>query len=147
MLKGINSSGAFKMTISDPYAIKWAVTQRLINDFKKHGNIVVAFDFDNTIYDCHQKGFRFDGMVDLLLECQREGLLMFCWTGNCDHSLVSRHCLSLGLESFNINCSPVELKEWDSPKPFYSILLDDRAGLQSSMASLKDFLIYKKSLA
>ena len=44
-------------------------TQRLINEYKKYGKLIVAYDFDNTVYDFHSKGYKFNKIIDLIREC------------------------------------------------------------------------------
>ena len=46
------------------------ITERLIEEWKKYGEIVIAFDFDNTVYDYHKKGHSYNQVINLLRECK-----------------------------------------------------------------------------
>ena len=109
---------------------------RLLNDYHKHRNLIVAFDFDNTIYDYHQKGGSFDDVVGLLRECSEVGFTMVLFTANESVDKLSfckQYCTQKGIRIDYINESPV----MNTKKPYYNILLDDRAGLQEAYETLK----------
>ena len=46
-----------------------ACLERLKNEYDKYGKLIVAFDFDNTIYDFHKNGGDYSEVIDLLKEC------------------------------------------------------------------------------
>lgn len=113
--------------------------KRLIDDYKKHKNIIVAFDFDNTIYDYHHKGYRFDSVIELLRKCSDIGFTMVLFTANEDESklkLCKQYCSANGIRIDYINESPI----MNTRKPYYNILLDDRAGLAESYYILSTVL-------
>ena len=39
---------------------------RLLSEYAKYGSIVVAFDFDNTVYDFHKQGLDCSEIIGLL---------------------------------------------------------------------------------
>ena len=39
----------------DPYLDNNLCVDRLVENWKQHGKIIIAFDFDNTIYDYYGK--------------------------------------------------------------------------------------------
>lgn len=112
---------------------------RLIDDYKKHKNIIVAFDFDNTIYDYHHKGYCFDSVIELLRKCSDIGFTMVLFTANENESKLKfckQYCSANGIRIDFINESPI----MNTRKPYYNILLDDRAGLAESYYILSTFL-------
>ena len=109
---------------------------RLLNDFHKHRNLIVAFDFDNTIYDYHKKGLKFQDVISLLNECSELGFTMILFTANEDKEKLEfckKYCADWGIRIDYINESPI----MNTRKPYYNILLDDRAGLESAYKILK----------
>lgn len=133
----------------DPYLDEHITYNRLIEEYRRHGNLVVAFDFDNTIYDCHKKGDTYPIVLNLLQKCYDLGLTLVCYTGNDDIELVRYTCYNNGIKEVHyINESPI--KEPSRPhKPYFSILLDDRCGLRSAVCDLSkvvDTLQYIKGV-
>lgn len=120
---------------------------RLKREYQEHGKLIIGLDFDNTIYDYYEEGLDLEPVIELLRKCKDLGFIM------CLHSLVPQnadmtaydkreYCEKLGIKVDFINSSPV-LTDQDSfvpNKPFYSILLDDRAGLSASYNILKTTL-------
>ena len=43
----------------DPYITRYPCSMRLEEEYKEHGSLFVAFDYDNTVFDYHGKGFTF----------------------------------------------------------------------------------------
>lgn len=110
---------------------------RLVKDFKAHNNLIVAFDFDNTIFDYHNNGGDYSEVISLLKECSDLGFTMILFTSNDSPTKLEwmvEYCLHYGIRVDYINESPV----MDTLKPYYNILLDDRAGLESAYNSLED---------
>lgn len=105
---------------------------RLMDEYKEHGNLLIALDFDNTIYDYHSSGMDLDSIVSLVSEAHLAGLEIFIFTANEDHGFVKAYVKRvLGIDNIQVNTNSME-GLFDSRKPFYSILLDDRAGLHAS---------------
>lgn len=118
--------------------------KRLANDYDKHKNLIVAFDFDNTIYDYHNEGGDYSEVIDLLRECSDLGLTMVLFTANEGEdklNLCEAFCKDRGIRVDYINESPVMATR----KPYYNILLDDRAGLEEAYITLKSVVGYIKS--
>ena len=112
-------------------------TIRLLNDYYKYGDLIVAFDFDNTIfnYNCAADRTFFD-VTHLLQECSALGFTMVLFTANEDEDKLNfcrTYCRSNEIRIDYVNESPV----MNTRKPYYSILLDDRAGLEEAYGILK----------
>ena len=128
-------------TKADPYMNFHNVVQRLKDEYEKHNNLVIAFDFDNTIYDFHRKGYEFPEVIDLLYRASKLNLTLVCYTGNEDEVLVRSVCEKNGIRVDYLNESPI--KSVSKPhKPYFNILLDDRAGLASAVEALS-IVLYK----
>ena len=53
----------------DPYMNNDLCVERLVDNWKQHGRIIIAFDFDNTVYDYYEKNYTYTKVIDLLKEC------------------------------------------------------------------------------
>lgn len=115
--------------------------QRLIEDYKKHGNLIVAFDFDNTIYDYHHKGYDMSEVIDLLARCSAIGFTMVLFTAQEIESEINwrvLYCNDRKIKVDYVNESPI----MKTVKPYYNILLDDRSGLAEAFEQLKEVVEY-----
>lgn len=127
-----------------------ACLERLKNEYDKYGKLIVAFDFDNTIYDFHKNGGDYSEVIDLLKECIKLEFDLILFTVDEDTDkvtekirwLVSNDLWSYKSSHFFVNTSPVFNR---SRKPYYNILLDDRAGLEESYNILKQVVDYANS--
>ena len=109
--------------------------QRLKNDYLLHGSLFVAFDYDNTVFDYHKQGIHYDKIVDLLKTCKSLGFTLILFTGNEGRALeyIKRDLKERNIPYDLINENPI----MNTRKPYYNILLDDRAGLRESYNMLK----------
>jgi hypothetical protein len=112
---------------------------RLFREYKKHKQLIIAVDFDDTVYDYHSQGTNHQMTLELLKECSDLGFHMVIWTA----SVPTRY--EMMLEFFkmhkiniaSINKNPIDLPFGNNGKMYYNILLDDRAGLYSAYLTLK----------
>lgn len=120
-------------------------TGRLHDEYDKYGKLIIGFDFDNTIFDYHNCGGDFRSIILLLQECKTLGFTLYLFTADSDPEKLkwkTDFCKHYGIEPEYINESPV-LKE--NKKPYFNILLDDRAGLESAYCILKTVVLYASS--
>lgn len=121
-------------------------TSRLLSDYEKHKNLIIAFDFDNTIYNYHNyEEASFENVKSLLKECSDLGFTMILYTCNEDIEKLNyckEFCKSSGIRIDYINESPI----MNTRKPYYNILLDDRAGLQEAYCILYNVVKTIKNL-
>ena len=123
------------MIITDPYTNEFRAADRLFKEWCLHGAIIIGVDFDDTIYDCHSNGFEFPYTVTTLKRAQQLGAKLCVWTANADKELVERTWNELGLAYDYYNESPVKIHD-NQVKPYFNLLLDDRAGLESALTVL-----------
>lgn len=117
---------------------------RLLNEYKEHGKLYVAFDFDNTIFDYHNTGGDFSGVISLLKECSKLGFVLILFTSNEGKRLdwMIEYCKHFGIAVDYINENPEIM---NTRKPYYNILLDDRAGLECAFNQLSNVISLIKS--
>lgn len=117
---------------TDPYFSTQLGIDRLLEQYSIHKSLIVAFDFDDTIFDYHKKGYTYPRVVELLKECQDLGFtLIMLTTTESDQHLVEnvKYCEGLGLHITYVNTGPVMPK---AVKPFFNVYLDDKAGLSQA---------------
>lgn len=112
---------------------------RLKSEYEKYSSLVVAFDFDNTVYDYHKKGLLFDDVIALLRELKALNCCLIVFTANEDEDFVKTYCNENNIPFDLINENP-SFNKSTSRKIYYNILLDDRAGLRESYDLLKRLL-------
>lgn len=120
----------------DPFLAPKANFERLYAEYKKYGAIVVGFDFDDTVHDFHQRGSSFPLVIKLLRDLKRQGNTLVCWTAHPNHEYVMKYLKEHDIPYDGLNHDGLKLP-WASRKPFFSALLDDRAGLYSAYYDLK----------
>lgn len=120
-------------------------TNRLASEWIKNGKIIIGCDLDDTIIpyneeikdDCKK-------MVDLILDCQKEGIIFLINTARSKEQLENskQQVEELGIVVHGIN----EMHpEWDKPfgmngKIYANIFLDDRGGFWDSYDTLSNAL-------
>lgn len=112
----------------DEFLEKGKSYTRLYDEFKKYGSLSIGYDFDGTIHDYHKTGATYEDVRQLLRDLKELGCKTYCWTAYKDLSFVEQFCKDNDIPCDGINCEAIVLP-WESRKPFFSALLDDRAGL------------------
>jgi hypothetical protein len=128
ILDVVNSS------VHDRYMNLHECVNRLVNDYKKHGNLYIAFDFDCTVFDYHNVGDTFPKMEKLLCFLKENKFKLLLFTGNEGSRLeeIIKYCKDRGYEPDYVNENPI----MKTTKPYYNILLDDRAGLREAYETI-----------
>lgn len=119
----------------------------LIKAYKEHGNIIVGVDYDNTLVpygpDINNKELqeRCEQVIQVIKDL-KEHIILCLYTldePNVVKLKVENMC-SIGIEPDYVNESPI--KFWgDCIKPYFNILLDDKAGLNEALQVLTEFKI------
>lgn len=132
----------------DPYLDDKVAIERLHNEWKKYGKIFVAVDFDDTIYDFHKKGYKYDAVIDLVKACQKQGCYTIIFTGSEleKYPFIRQYCNDIGLHIDKINENAIPMNIGNNGKIYYNILLDDRSGLSASFNILRSVLELMKGL-
>jgi len=120
----------------DEYLQTGASLRRLIDEYKKYGSLCIGYDFDGTVYDYHQTGAKYNQVIDLLQDLKAMNCKLICWTAQKDLEFVEKFLTENEIPYDGINTDGINLG-WDSRKPFFSALLDDRAGLKQVYKELR----------
>lgn len=124
-----------------PFATTGAI-DRLKEELETYGKPVVGFDFDNTIFGYHNNGRNYNDIIEILQKCKRLGFTLCLFTSESNEEKLKRkvtYCKYFGIEPDYVNDSPLFP---GTKKPFFSILLDDRAGLKSAYCTLANVINY-----
>lgn len=115
---------------------------RLIEQYKKHGKIVIAYDIDDTVRPCYCDDCT---EIQTLLKMAKDIIdpYFIVYTSNPDIEEVERYLneCHIPYHAINKNAPFVPFKDG---KIFYNILLDDKAGLAQAASNLKDLLYMVK---
>lgn len=128
--------------MTDPFTKNYNCVQRLLKEYQKHPKLIVAVDFDDTVYDFHNKGNSHEEVWDVLRRCDKLGFYIVCFTASLPvrFSSIEKHFESKGVKLSSINKNPIPLPFGNHGKIYYNILLDDRAGLGSALETLQTAL-------
>ena len=126
-------------TIYDPYFSTGRCIERMMGWYHKHGNLIVAFDYDDTVYDFWKKDFAYPDVISLLQECSDLGFTMILFTGHTDkdYETLKKDLADQGIRVDAINESTVK-DEMFKKKVYCNILLDDKAGLGQAYDILRE---------
>ena len=125
-------------TLEHPWFNFQNQVSRLIDTWKEHHNLVIGYDFDGTIFDTNKKGGDFGRVIELLKECSTLGFTMCLWTAEPDDKVLDwkvMYAKEIGINVDYINKSPLMS---GTIKPYFNILLDDRAGLPYTFGLLNE---------
>ena len=116
---------------------------RLVNEWKEHGKILCAVDFDDTISPWRlQDQETCDTIIEILKQVKQTGAYLIVFTAcNADrYPEIISYCESKGLKIDEINKNPISLPYGNNGKVYANIFLDDRAGLNESILTLQTAL-------
>lgn len=111
--------------------------RRLKEEYFKHGSLVIGYDFDGTINDFHGKGFGYPKCRELIRNLKEIGCKVICWTAYKDLDKVAELLKEWDVPCDGINTQGIDLG-YETKKPFFSALLDDRAGLKQVYNELNE---------
>jgi hypothetical protein len=124
----------------DYYLSDGNAEDRLFEEWKKYGKIIIAYDFDDTVYDFHKKGRKYFDVINLLQECyEYANLIVFTCCGENEYPKIKTYLNENKIPFDKIN-ENMDFIKFTGRKIYYNIMLDDRAGLSSSYKVLKNTL-------
>ena len=123
----------------DEYLQSGSSLERLKQEYVKYGSLVVAFDFDNTVYDFHKKGSTYNNVIELLRKLKEKNCFLICWTANENTGVVVEYLVENNIPYDSVNENPPFFKS-NAKKIYHNVLLDDRAGLIQVYTELLELL-------
>lgn len=127
------------MSLTDPFLDITNCADRLYKEWQAHKRLIVAVDFDDTVYDYHVTGASHAKVFDVLHKCQDFGFYIVVFTASVASrfDFIRQFLREKGIAVSSINQNPIKLPYGNHGKIYYNILLDDRAGLWSALITLK----------
>lgn len=120
--------------------------ERLKEEYLKHKKLIIGFDFDDTVFR-YKTPYNLNYIISLLRVCKSVDFTLCLWTCCPEPSSLKYKveiCKHLGIEPDYVNESPLFP---GTTKPYFNILLDDRAGLDSSyyilLSTLQQLQLYE----
>jgi hypothetical protein len=117
---------------------------KLENQLFKHGKLIIGLDFDSTLYDYDpDNSVDTSKIVKLAQQCAELGFDICLWTivnnKGLDIDEKVAWCTNKGITISHVNASPMDNdpRFKGNRKPYFNVLLDDNAGLDSAYHALK----------
>ena len=129
--------------MNDPYTKMSQCVNRLYNEYSRHPRLIVAVDFDDTVYPYHNKNETHERVLNVLKKCQEHNFYIVLWTASAPErfSYMKEYMKNKGIVVDSINTNPISLPFGNNGKIYYNILLDDRARLASALDTLETLLL------
>jgi len=115
--------------------------KRLVEEWKKHGKIIISVDYDDTIFH-----WRLDNKYDVkrtiklvqLAHSIGAYIVIFTASDPERHLEIQQHCESIKLPINSINKNCIDLPYGNNGKIYYNINLCDRSGLNEALNILEE---------
>lgn len=125
--------------MTDRYLNDKECIDRLLNEWEKYGMLIIAYDYDNCVFDYGNRGDKFDNVIALIRKVKKMGCHLVVFT-SCDetrYSEIKKYLNDNNIPFDSINETP-DFIPFKGRKVYYNVLLDDRAGLSSAFNVLKE---------
>lgn len=109
---------------------------RLKKEYMEHGKLIIAYDFDSTVFDYHSTGSSYEMVRELIRKWKNHAYFIVFTSSESDRFDEIRKILdelNLPYDSINEDAPFISFK---GRKVYYNILLDDRAGLAQTYGEL-----------
>lgn len=109
---------------------------RLKKEYMEHGKLIIAYDFDSTVFDYHNTGSSYEMVRELIRKWKNHAYFIVFTSSESDRFDEIRKILdelNLPYDGINEDAPFIPFK---GRKVYYNILLDDRAGLAQTYGEL-----------
>lgn len=129
--------------VSDFYMDDQNCIDRLYKEYEKYNSLIVAYDFDHTVFDYSKKGHKFNRVINLIRICNDLGFHLVVFTSSNDDRIpeIKQYLKENNIPFNAVNETPSYIP-FQGRKIFFNIMLDDRSGLNSSYKILST-VVYK----
>ena len=114
---------------------------RLFEEWKLHGKIIISADWDDTIeYWGLNNQDDVERTIKLLQEAHHTGAYIVIFTASdiSRYEEIQKHCEELKIPISAINKNPIDLPYGNNGKIYANIFLDDRSGLTQALDILEE---------
>jgi len=116
-------------------------SKRLFEEWCKYEKIVLAVDYDDTLFpwDTFKNSRDRERTIRLVLKAQKLGAYIVIFTASDKerYDEIIKYCKNLGIVVDAINQNPIDLPYGNSGKIFYNHNLCDKSGLRGAIKILK----------
>lgn len=101
---------------------------RLKCELERYGKLIFCVDFDDTIFDFHNVGRKYNDIISLLHRWENlSEVIIFTGNGEDKYDFIKEYLMQNNIKYKGINCnSSVDV---DGRKVYANVYLDDRGGL------------------
>ncbi len=128
----------------DKYLKPNSAYNRLWAEYQKYGSLIIAVDYDDTLFDFHGTGESYEMVKQLVRDLHNIGCKIIIWSGTEDIDKMDRFLRQESVPYHAINENIIINGKWasgkDSRKIYANAYLDDRAGLFDVYKDLKKVL-------
>lgn len=110
---------------------------------EEHSRLIIAFDFDDTVYPFSGDDTICFEVRETLKWAQDQGHILICYTCRSEQEEVLQFCQGEGIYYDRFNENHLQL-DGQKGKVFYNIFLDDKCGLPQALSTLQEVLRYNK---
>lgn len=112
----------------DPFMNREKVKERLCNEYKKYGKLIIAYDFDYTVHSYKDEDYTYEFIIDLLRKWRPyANYIVFSASPESRYKYIKDYLNKKEIPFDTINSEILERNY--SRKVYYNAFLDDRAGL------------------
>lgn len=126
--------------VKDPYTSYGRCRDRLLGEYNKYKKLIIAVDFDDTIFNTHNNhGWLYPRVVEALIRWQQHADIIV-WTASLPdrYELIRSVFTAHGISISGINCNAPQI-EARGPKIYANVYLDDRTfGLNDALTALEE---------
>ena len=123
------------------YYMKWDnFYNRLKSEYKKYGKLIIAYDFDDTVFNYHNNPKMCNDDVVELLRAWKDHAYLICFTSRLDLTDVVDYLKQNNIPYNSINENMPGLPFGNNEKLYYNVLIDDRAGIPWAYVALERLL-------
>jgi hypothetical protein len=116
---------------------------RLVREWRKHGRLIIALDFDDTVYPYSRKDDHdlrvYANTIELVVACKEAGAHVIVWTASnpSRYQFMRDYLAERGLVVDGINENVPGLPFGNHGKIYANVYIDDRAGMQEALGDLR----------
>lgn len=118
----------------DKYLKSNSAYERLWAEYKKYGSLIVAVDYDDTLFDFHGTGGSYEMVQQLVRDLHSIGCKIIIWSGSENINDMDIYLRENNIPWDLINENLIINGKWasgkDSRKVYANVFIDDRSGLQ-----------------
>lgn len=127
----------------DRYLKENSAYDRLWAEYDKYGSLIVAVDFDDTVFDFHGTGESYEMVRQLIRDLHEIGCYIIIWTGNQDTVFIKSFLAENNIPYNSINeDAPYGVR--GNRKLYGNVYIDDRGGLDSVYRDLTKLVLEVK---